>query len=176
MWQFYICAFGFDVLRCGWYVKGFTVVLRCTVSLAFRLISEFVLFHLFNIFRSSFFLGWRFCALVPGTLSQQLSFQKTRQDFSTLWQAFPLRGVKKRPLLSQQATGQFSRGIKWDWPILQARSSNGWPSGPVSIFLSKQGELNRPPVSYNSQFRFFNRNWASWPSVGIRACKIGQSR
>ena len=26
-----------------------------------------------------------------------------------------------------------------------------------------------------AQFRFFDRNWASWSSVGIRACKMGQS-
>ena len=43
----------------------------------------------------------------------QLSFQKTKQDFSTLWQAFCPGDVKKRPLHPQRATntGQFSRGI-----------------------------------------------------------------
>ena len=35
--------------------------------------------------------------------------------------------------------------------------------------------LEVPTDGQLAQFRFFYRNWASWPSVGIRVCKIGQS-
>ena len=47
------------------------------------------------------YLGDKSGVALGGEVSLQLSFQKTKQDFSTLWQAFSLGDVNKRLLLNQ---------------------------------------------------------------------------
>ena len=62
-----------------------------------------------------------------------------------------------------------------DFAGSQFQSMANWPSFDFSIETGWTAR-NRPPVSYNSpSFDFFYRNRAIWPSVGIWACKIGQS-
>ena len=113
-------------------------------------------------------------------LGQQLSFQKTKQDFSIRWQAFLPGDVTKRPLPPQwsleqlvnfreesSGTGRFCR--------LEFQRIANWPSFDQKI---ETGRIirNRRPVSCNSPC--FDQKIETGPvghPLEIEACKIGQS-
>ena len=86
---------------------------------------------------------------------RQLSFHKTKNNFSTLWQAFSPGDVQKRPLLPQSAIGQFSRTLVGlaDFAGSKFQRMANWPSFDKKI---ETGRLFRIilPVSI-----FLNRNW-----------------
>ena len=115
---------------------------------------------------------------IPRHWGWLLSFQKTNVIFQHFGWLFLPGTLKKIPCCLNEllvnfreesinsGIGRFCRKFQQiaNWPIFDFLIETGWIA------------RNRAPISYNSpSFDFFNRNWASWPSVEIRACKIGLS-
>ena len=150
----------------------------CTVS---HTINVYII-HILSI--SSYHAPWVKCrSRVSPThaLGRPLSFQNRKHESQHFGRLFLPERLKKVPCYLNEmrvlvnfreesingGVGQFCRlEVPTDGQLAQFR-----------FFLSKRGELRETGrlFIYFSQFRFFNRSSASWPSVGIRACKIGQS-
>ena len=95
--------------------------------------------------------------------------------FNTL-AGFFSRGRKKTSLApSMSYWSIFERnivGLLADFARSEFQRMANWPS--YDFFNRKWMNCTKQALRfvYFSQFRFFDRNWASWPSVGIRACQI----
>ena len=107
---------------------------------------------------------------------RQLSFGKTKHDFSTRWQAFSPGDVKKRPLLLQWATPEYkilvifreeSSGIGRFYRLEFQRMAN-WPSFDKKIETGRIIRSTKQAACFVqfTLFRLKKRNWACWPSVG----------
>ena len=108
-------------------------------------------------------------------LKNHVSFQKTTQDVPTIWQAFSPGDEKNVPCPLNELLVNFrekSSGIGRFCRLKFQRMTN-WPSFDKKIETGRITR-NRRPVSCNSftLFRLKNRNWASWPSLELRASKL----
>ena len=109
---------------------------------------------------------------------RQLWDRNPKQDFSTPSQAFSPGTIKKIPCCiielwvrfreESSAFGRFCR--------LEFQRMANWPSFcPESSRIGRFCRLDFQRMTNWSSFCTVLKIWASWPSVGIRACKIGQS-
>ena len=95
--------------------------------------------------------------------------------FNTLAGFFLPGTLQVSPAVSMSYWSIFERnivGLLADFARSEFQRMAHWPS--YDFFNRKWMNCTKQALRfvYFSQFRFFDRNWASWPSVGIRACQI----
>ena len=100
--------------------------------------------------------------------------RKQREFFNTLAGFFP-GTLKNAPCSHNEIMVKFreeSGGIGRFCRLEFQRMAN-WPSFAQKIETGRIIRNRRPRAIHTVSIK--SRNWASWPAVGIRACKIGQS-
>ena len=93
--------------------------------------------------------------------------RKQNRIFQHFGRLFLPGKLKNVPYCLNELLVNFREESSGIWPILQARI-------PKYVQLAQFRTKNRNWEKFTKQAAFY-RNWASWASVGIRACKIGQS-